>query len=149
MIRYILQSSLKSETEARLFYLSKALRCSFSQSASSPDFIELVSYPPLAKSFLFVTGHNWWVAEFFRRFRSDAVADVTVINSCTPVPMLARLPWLENVYYCKTNLLGQAPLRDGSVFGLGFDVTDSELDLLNAPDGDLLTRLQASYQKVV
>lgn len=148
MIRYILQPALKAKTEARMFYLNKALRCSFSQSTSSPEFIELVSYPPLANTFLFVTGHNWWVVEYFQRFRSDAAADVTVINSCTPIPMLTRLPWLKNVYYCKTNLLGQAPLRDGSAFGLDFDVTDSELDLLNAPDGDLLTRLQASYQKV-
>ena len=148
MIRYILQPALKAETEARLFYLNKALRCSFSQSASSSDFIELVSYPPLAKSFLFVTGHNWWVAEFFQRFRSDSAADVTVINSCTPMAMLARLPWLENVYYCRTDLLGRAPLRDGSAFGLSFEATDSELDLLNAPGSDLLSRLQVSYQKV-
>lgn len=148
MIRYILQPALKAETDARISYLTEALHCSFAQYAVSPDFIELRSYPPLAQSFLFITGHNQWVANFFQRHRSDTAAAVTVINSCTPGAVLLRLPWLKNVYYSRTNLFGMAPLRDGSAFGLGFEVTDSELDLLNTPGSDLLARLQASYQKV-
>ena len=148
MIRYILQPVLKAETDARIFYLTKALHCSFVQHKTSPDFIELIAYPPLAQSFLSVTGHNKWVANFFQQYRFDTTATVTVINSCSPGYVLDQLPWLENVYYCKTNLIGMARLRDGSAFGLGFEVTDSELDLLTAPGSDLLTRLYASYRKV-
>lgn len=147
MIQYILQPNLRSEMDARKIYISKVFHCSFVQRLSSPRFIELVSYFPTTELYLFITGHNYWVAKFLESAHSD-VSSTVIINSCTPRRVLPHSSLIKNIYFCKTNSRGVAHRRDGSAFGLGFDVTDSELDLLNAAGSDLVSKLQIAYQKV-
>lgn len=148
MIRYVMPRSMEYEATARKAYLYDTFHLSFLERSGDPDFIELVSFPFVKRQYLFLCGHNGQVIDYLKRHRYDLTEEIKVITSCTPRAILECLPWLKNVYFCKTNWRGYAFLRYGAAFGFDFDITDSELDLYNAKGCNLLERIQSSYRKM-
>ena len=148
MIRYVMPRTMEREATARKAYLYDTFHLGFLERNGDPDYIELVSFPFVERRYLFLCGHNYQVADYLKRHRHDITEEIKVITSCTPQKIFRCLPWLKNVYFCKTNWRGDAIPRYGAAFGFDFDITDSELDLYNAEGHDLLERIRSSYKKM-
>ncbi len=146
MISYILPKDMEREVPARLVYLRAVFHTEFSQVPDDRDYTRLVSYLPTAENYLFLCGHNTAVEEYLRRHRGEAEGSVVVITSCTPVRMLFLLPWLRNVYFSKTRGI-YTLTRHGAAFGFDFEITDSELHLLNTREFRLIDRIGKAYWK--
>ena len=146
-MRYVIQTTFEQELNARKEYLYLVFHLWFIEVKRNKQFITLESIPSNTNDIYMITGHFPNVGSYIHSQRNEIGNKTVVINSCFPNSTLRQLN-LKNVFFSKTDQEGYSKLRNGKAFGLDFNVTDSELNLLNAESNNIDMRIEKAYQKI-
>jgi hypothetical protein len=147
-MQYIIQTNFESELQARKEYLYLVFHLWFIETKREDGFIILNSIPGNKVNVYMIYGHHNEVAQYLKKHNQDIGQNILVINSCFPDKMRKQLGTIRNVFYSKVNELGFAVPRDGKAFRINFNITDSELDLLNVDTECIIERISMAYKKV-
>ena len=144
---YFLQKPFEKELNARLEYLSIAFNSYFFPIDRNQDAIILQSFPLTEDNIIVLYGHNYWIRDFFLRFGNDIRHRIKIVNSCNIVNRTIFRKQ-KNLYFSKNDERGRVFRYPGAEFNLPFDVTQSELEMLNKRNLPLMERIRYAYRKV-
>lgn len=147
-MRYILQPSFKNELEGRQKYLFLVFNLYFIQVPGIfNDSIELESFPFEQDNILILYGHNYWIRSFFHEFGRQIKNKTKIVNSCDWMDSRKVFAGQKDLYFNKTQN-GSLICYSGKEFNLPFDVSQSELELLNLKSLTFKEKVQFAYRKV-
>lgn len=147
-MRYAFQENNKDELVARKKYLYDVFKLYFIPIKMQENFIMLQSLPSNCLSIFFITGHRSDVMSFLIKNKDNIAEDIVVINSCFDIKFKNILKNKKHVYISNYDDWNYSNVRDGRPFGIDFNITNSELNLLNARNDDFVTRFNKSFVKL-
>ncbi len=147
-MRYLIQSCFEHELKARQEYLNSVFKTNFIVVDRNQAFIELQSFPLCDDHIILLYGHNYWIGLFFSIFGEGIKNDIKVVTSCDLFGYKSVLKGQKNLYYCKVNKDGYVVCYKGEQFNMPFDVTQSELELLNNADLPFEEKVNFAYRRV-
>ena len=147
-MRYLIKPCFEHEIKARQEYLYSVFKVSFIVVTKNQAFIELQSFPICNDHIIFLYGHNNWIGFFFSLFGEFIKNDTKIVTSCDLFENKSVLKGQKNLYYCKVNKDGYVMCYQGEQFNMPFDVTQSELELLNNADLPFEEKVNFAYRRV-
>lgn len=132
-MRYIVQHTFADDISHRREYLYDIFHLWFVVTKDEYNNFILKSIPSSSyDSVLVVVGHNYFVKEYICNniFPEQLVVAITCDGGCNFKTV--KLPG-KNLYLPHLGKDGCAELLQGSIFGFGFDLTESEVLLYNSP----------------
>ena len=147
-MRYIVQSIFANEIPYRRAYLYDTLHLWFMVTKDKCNNYVLKSIPSTSyDSLVIIVGHNYFVKEYLcnNTFPEQVIVAITCDRGCNfrNVKLSGK-----NLYLPYLDKDGYAGLLDGSNYEFGFDPTESEVLLYNAPKTwSLEERLERCFTK--
>jgi len=150
-MRYLFNSSMKSEIHARKDYIYDSMNLWTRLIEYNNDFLCLESIPDQAVDIFFITGHNFEIKDFLKSNLDKIYENTIVAITCS-----------RNINFKSLNLSGKklyipnqnkknrlASLLVGTEYGFNFDLTESEIIFYNSKGKkDMNNRLNSSFSRI-
>lgn len=145
IMRYLLHQSQLNELRGRQSYLYDIFQMYFLPGKPEGSYTPLIPLGAKEPDVLFITGHTHQVQDYLDTYIKQIPEHYIVITSCFG-------HWFKKYASQKTIFVPDLHrdyclLRDGSVYGFGFDITDAELDFYNST-GDVMSRIKSAYYQL-
>lgn len=147
-MRYLIQTRFEDELKARQEYLYLVFKTHFIIVNRNQSFIEMQSFPFVDDHIILLYGHNNWIESFFTAYGEDVKNDIKVVTACDLFRHKAVLNGQKNLFYCKVDKNGYVPCYKGEQFNMSFDISQSELELLNNADLPFKEKVNFAYRRV-
>lgn len=141
-MRYLLHQTQFNEFHSRQSYLYDIFHLYFLPGKLEGSYIPLIPMGDTGPDVLFITGHTNQVMEYLVNYIKQVPEHCIVITSCMGHHFKKftnkKEIYVPDVYqdFCL--------LRDGSMYGFEFDISDAELDFYNS-SGSIKERICFSY----
>lgn len=142
-MRYLLHESQVNELVSRKIYLYDVFHIFFLPGHPEGRYIPLSPIGVKGPSILFITGHTNYVQEYLDSNIAEIPEKTIVITSCFGVSFKKYAS--KKTIFVPDGAGSLCLLRDGTPFGFNFDISDSELNLYNAP-GEIMNRIKSAYK---
>lgn len=146
-MRYAIKCTDEQELKYRLEYLEEIFKMKFMFEIKKDDFLIYHSFPIRNSNIFFIIGHCHEIKKFLEN--NKIKEKNVVINSCYPnsISKISKIK-SKKIYFSKTEETGKNYLFNGSEYNLQFDITNSELDLLNSKKNRVIEKIRDSYVKL-
>ena len=141
-MRYLIHESQLHEARARCEYLYDLFKLYFLPGKPEGSYTPFIPVGSSGEDILFITGHTPCVHAYLRAYLTSIPEKEIVITSCMGHSFVKYAT--KRIIYVPDVLKKYCDIRDGQAYGLGFKISDAELDFYNA-DGDVKERLMKAY----
>ncbi len=146
-MRYLLDTAFEKEIASREEFLFDTLHLYFLPRSKSDGFITMAPVGTARSDVLFLVGHYDTVKYWLSHNSKSIQEKIIVIVSCFGSNFTR---WLKNktVFISNSDSNGFCTTYEGSEYGFGFDITESELRFYTSKGDELITRLTESFERI-
>lgn len=146
-MRYAIKCNDETELNFRLEYLEEIFQMKFLYEKRKDEFNIYYSFPITKLNVFIILGHTPDVIEFLKK--NKIKEKILVINTCYPGLVLKTSKIKsKKIYFSRVEKDGKNHLFIGKEYGFNFDITNSELDLLNSKKIKLIDKIKDAYIKI-
>lgn len=142
-MKYILLNNRikDSEINDRIKYIYKVFHL-YSYTKIEKNRVEIISIPNNSLNLTIIIGHNFKIVNYL--LKNKVKTKILVLVTCFKGD-ITKIKFNSKTVYISKNTNGDTKYYDGNNWGFNFDITDSELDLFNSKENDVIKKLDNSF----